>query len=183
MIRSEAIDLLVKQDLVHLSSMARESMLIDWWSIDTEDAEYEKLPKALKHELRRTEHPDDPMRAIFDPLLKIALRHSYVGVVNSFLESRLTAIGIHERVDGLVEMLEACPCCGYRSLRERGAYGICRVCFWEDDGTEELGRVSSPNGMSLQEARVNFQSYGAVAEKDRRHVLADGKERFVRSGV
>jgi Cysteine-rich CPCC len=182
-IRDEAINLLVNQDLAHLSSEERESLLIDWWSIDTEDAEYEKLPKDLKQEIRRAEHPDNPMKAIFDPLLKIALRHSYVGVVNSFLESRLATIGIHERVDGLVEILEACPCCGYRNLRERGAYDICRVCFWEDDGTEEPGRVSSPNGMSLQEARVNFRFYGAVAEKDRTHVLADGKERFVRSGV
>lgn len=183
MIRQEAIDLVVNQDLAHLSSDARESLLVDWWSIDSEDAEYEKLPNDLKRELQRNEHPEDPMRSIFDPLLKVALRHSYIGVVNSYLEKRLAAMRIFEAVDGLAEALEACPCCGYRSLRERGGYEICRVCFWEDDGTEELGRVSSPNGMSLQEARTNFQSFGAVAEKDLGYVLADGKERFAQSGA
>jgi len=27
----------------------------------------------------------------------------------------------------------SCPCCGYLTLPERGAYDICPVCFWEDD--------------------------------------------------
>jgi hypothetical protein len=30
-----------------------------------------------------------------------------------------------------------CPCCGYRTLLERGAYDICQVCFWEDDGQDD----------------------------------------------
>lgn len=30
--------------------------------------------------------------------------------------------------------LYQCPCCDYFSLDDRGEYGICSVCFWEDDG-------------------------------------------------
>src|SRR3569833_2977032 len=29
-----------------------------------------------------------------------------------------------------------CPCCGVRTLIERGGYDICSVCFWEDDGQD-----------------------------------------------
>jgi hypothetical protein len=30
-----------------------------------------------------------------------------------------------------------CPCCGFRTLNERGGYDICPVCFWEDDGQDD----------------------------------------------
>src|SRR5579885_3179586 len=31
----------------------------------------------------------------------------------------------------------SCPCCGYKTLDERGGYDICPVCFWEDDGQDD----------------------------------------------
>ncbi|MFG2656055.1 CPCC family cysteine-rich protein [Streptomyces sp. NPDC048425] len=30
-----------------------------------------------------------------------------------------------------------CPCCGFITLAERGAFEICDVCYWEDDGQDE----------------------------------------------
>ena len=30
-----------------------------------------------------------------------------------------------------------CPCCGFRTLEERGMSEICPVCFWEDDGQDD----------------------------------------------
>ena len=30
-----------------------------------------------------------------------------------------------------------CPCCGYPTLQERGAYEICFLCTWEDDGQDD----------------------------------------------
>jgi hypothetical protein len=44
-----------------------------------------------------------------------------------------------------------CPCCGHRSLPDGpGAYEVCPVCLWEDDGTPTgpYG-VGGPNGYSL----------------------------------
>jgi hypothetical protein len=26
-----------------------------------------------------------------------------------------------------------CPCCGYKTLSEERSWGICEICFWEDD--------------------------------------------------
>ena len=31
----------------------------------------------------------------------------------------------------------ACPCCGFRTLDDRGGDDICPVCFWEDDGQDD----------------------------------------------
>jgi hypothetical protein len=56
-----------------------------------------------------------------------------------------------------------CPCCNYPTLPERGAYHICPLCFWEDDGQDEPFQNEvwgGPNGdYSLTEARNNFSKY------------------------
>lgn len=60
---------------------------------------------------------------------------------------------------------QACPCCGYLTLSERGAYEVCRVCFWEDDGQDDhdadVVRGGPNSSISLTEARRNFAAYGA----------------------
>lgn len=62
-----------------------------------------------------------------------------------------------------------CPCCRNFTLDEVAMYEICPVCFWEDDGTTgEHG--FSPNGLPLEEARLNYLRFGANSERDRRHV-------------
>lgn len=183
MTRNEAIDMLVRRDLAQLSIDERETLLLDWWSIDANDRDYDSLPSLLKVALVRTDQPDDPGATLYDPLLQVALRRSYVGVLSSYLENQIATLGRSDTVDGDVEALETCPCCGYRSLRERGVFEICRVCFWEDDGTTEPDRVSGPNHMTLGEARLNIQRFGAVTEKAQSYVLPDGKERFALAGT
>jgi hypothetical protein len=179
MTRTEAIELLVQRELAALGPEERQSLLLDWWSIDADDPEYEELPQLLKAALRVRDVPDDPKSLIYDPLLLVALRHAYVGVVNSYLETRLRALGRTDEVEGIVERLEECPCCGYRSLDERGTYDICRVCFWEDDGSAG-DTHSGPNHMTLNEARQKVAEIGAVHEGSLRAVLPDRRERYAR---
>ncbi|BBB62096.1 hypothetical protein UNDKW_3823 [Undibacterium sp. KW1] len=179
MTRDEAIDLLGQHDLARLSREEREALLLDWWPINAGDPEYESLPDLLKVKIARTDEPDDPNSAIYDPLLQIALKHAYIGVVNSYLKNQITLLGLDDVVEGDVEELATCPCCGYRSLEESAAYDICRVCFWEDDGTTEFDRHSGPNHMTLRDAQQNFQRIGAVTEEVRRYVLSDGRDRYL----
>jgi hypothetical protein len=81
--------------------------------------------------------------------------------------------------DSVVESARAgvvynCPCCGYKTLRERGHYQICKVCFWEDDGQDEKDADKvrgGPNGsLSLTQARANFLKFGACEERFMKHV-------------
>jgi Cysteine-rich CPCC len=62
-----------------------------------------------------------------------------------------------------------CPCCGYKTLKGRGNYEICLVCYWEDDGQDDPDAdivVGGPNGsLSLTQARANFQQFGAADER------------------
>lgn len=58
----------------------------------------------------------------------------------------------------------ACPCCGWISLSERGAFDICTVCWWEDDGQDNVDAnvvMGGPNSnLSLTQARANFLVHG-----------------------
>lgn len=68
-----------------------------------------------------------------------------------------------------------CPCCGHRTLHERGAYEICRQCGWEDDGQDDHDSAvvrGGPNGrLSLDAARVLYRAEGGESE---RHVIPSG---------
>lgn len=59
-----------------------------------------------------------------------------------------------------------CPCCGHRTLDERGGYEICPQCGWEDDGQDnhDSGVVrGGPNGkLSLDAARAAYVEHGGV---------------------
>lgn len=62
-------------------------------------------------------------------------------------------------------MKAPCPCCGWRTLLERGAFEMCPVCWWEDDGQDEADADvvrGGPNGsLSLSDARANYRKFGA----------------------
>lgn len=63
-----------------------------------------------------------------------------------------------------------CPCCGFETLAERGAYLICRVCWWEDDGQDEPDADKirgGPNSYyALTHARKNFRDHGHMYDLD-----------------
>ena len=62
-----------------------------------------------------------------------------------------------------------CPCCGCKTLDQRGGFEICQVCFWEDDGQDDYDADvvrGGPNGaISLSEARANYCRLGAWEER------------------
>lgn len=62
-----------------------------------------------------------------------------------------------------------CPCCEFKTLDQPGAFEICAVCQWEDDGQGDRDLVvvrGGPNGdLSLQQARLNFAAFGACSEE------------------
>jgi hypothetical protein len=63
-----------------------------------------------------------------------------------------------------------CACCGYLTIDEE--YDICPVCDWEADPVQERDptRAGGANGISLIEARANFQAMGAKGLDHLKHV-------------
>ena len=67
--------------------------------------------------------------------------------------------------DSVTHRLHRCPCCGCRTLRQRGGLEQCPVCAWADAGQDafDADKVrGGPNGeLSLRPARVNYRRFGA----------------------
>ncbi|MCB9891958.1 MAG: hypothetical protein H6833_09950 [Planctomycetes bacterium] len=82
--------------------------------------------------------------------------------------------------DRPAELPLRCPCCGNKTLDERGAFEICPVCFWEDDGQDDYDADvirGGPNGsLSLTTARTNYRRFGASDERSLGHVRAPRPE-------
>ena len=51
-----------------------------------------------------------------------------------------------------------CRCCTSKTLRGRGQFERCPVCYWEDDGMDQ-------DNLRLGEARTNYQRFGACEER------------------
>lgn len=136
----------------------------------------------MKQEILQTDEPvADVMSKRYDPLLMEVLKCEYVGVKNDYLSEQVSKIlGEEILVEGEEERLFACPCCMYQTLTERGQFEICPVCFWEDDGSNELTHYSGPNHMTVAEGKSNFIKYGAVAKSSQGFIKHDAKRRYFR---
>ncbi|WP_374465154.1 CPCC family cysteine-rich protein [Chryseobacterium sp.] len=94
------------------------------------------------------------------------LKGKYTGVKVSYIEEKIkTLYQLPIAVIGVVEKLNPCPCCNFRTIFEKGNYQICPVCFWEDDGNTDDMKTSSANHMTLKEARDNFKTKGAISDQ------------------
>lgn len=165
--RTKAISIILKHDVCMLSKDERELMLLNCWGIDANDPEFKIFSESLQHELLNEKEPIyDVLDDRYDLLLFYSIRESYYGVKNEYL-SKLVSEILKENivVEGQPEKLFACPCCKYETIKERGNYDICPMCFWEDDGSDDPLRYSSSNHMTLVEGRNNYIKFGAVKEE------------------
>lgn len=177
--RVEAVALIVADLAVKLSARERADALLNAWSVREPDAGFVDLPEELRTRMVERDEPDDPDERLYDPLVALALRWQFRGVLNSYLEERLAAVGITATVEGPVEPTVACPCCGFFSLEARNALEICRVCLWEDTGDDpELH--SGPNHMTLREGRANFVQHGVCEPRLRAATELDLSRRYRR---
>jgi len=82
------------------------------------------------------------------------------------LAKKFTNVSKQRAEDG---SLYHCPCCGCRTLTERGGFNLCPVCFWEDDGQDDHDADEirgGPNAcLSLTEGRNNYRQFVACEQR------------------
>lgn len=148
LLRNEALEIVAFRELVSMSIEEREDILIDVYS---DEDKYLEIKDYTSPDLNSD---------IID-----YLKEDFKGYVSSYLESQVSSIfGVSVTVIGEVGTLLKCPCCGYKTIESEKQYLICKVCYWEEDGTREDNQYSSVNHMTLKEAKVNYRSIGAVSE-------------------
>jgi hypothetical protein len=89
---------------------------------------------------------------------------------------RAGVVSLHRSEDATwnFAFVSACPCCKYLTLHERGRHEICPVCFWEDDGQDDVDadvdRGGPNRALSLSQARQNYQAFGVSDRSFLHHV-------------
>ncbi|SDW89960.1 Cysteine-rich CPCC [Marininema mesophilum] len=179
--RDQAILIIVENELRGLTKEKREEMLLNWWSIDEEDSEFNRLSDGLQKEIVEESGPlYDPLNKKYDPLILEGLKNKFIGVKNAYLSKRVSNIEDREIiVTGEEEKLFACPCCRYRTIEDRGHYEICPVCFWEDDGSDQATVYSFPNHMTLEQGRFNFDKFGCVNDRLKNKLCKDSVDMYI----
>ncbi len=164
--RQQAIEEYSKIKLTELSQKERAEQLEvmtleDWSDMD----EWNSLPKSIQKEFEYGEEIKNPQSEKYNSVLMIWLKYNLQSVTNEFLSEKLNI----ETIIGEPVELESCPCCGYRTIGERGNYDICKVCWWEDDGQDNQHSeqvMGGPNyGISLVMGRYNYLVYGLYSPK------------------
>ena len=156
--RSEAITLICKKEMKSLNKEEREGHILNMWSIDEKDIEFNCLSKVLKKEIMSNEYPSEDLEnSHYNKLILLSLSSEFKGVTNSFISTKLLKMGLGKyHIYGEIEKLEICPCCNYNTLDARGEYDICSLCYWEDTGVDELDIYVPVNQQSLREAKTKF---------------------------
>ena len=147
--RDEAKNLLTFIDLVNCKEEDRYEILLDVYS---EDDGFEKI-----------NNHNDP---IYNKDIFGYLKMGYLGVTNTYLSKvLLEKLSVAIEIKGSIEHLFPCPCCGYKTIEERGQYYICKVCKWEDDGSDSADSYSSVNRMTLKDGRRKFEESKYQSDK------------------
>lgn len=163
--REQALELMAYLSIIKMDNEEREGILIDVFS---EDDSFKNI--------------SDYSDPVYNPKIIEYLKNNFIGITNQYIEEFL-----NDRLDSQVQVIGEdakmieCPCCGYQTLDSRGQYDICKVCYWEDDGSNEPDRYSSVNSMTLQEARDNFRKSGAISDSFKESVDSEGKLKYRKS--
>lgn len=87
-------------------------------------------------------------------------------VSNEYIGRRLSEMFSSDiKILGAPDLYESCLCCGYRTIKSRGEYFICPVCYWEDDGLMDVEGYGHANKMTLKQAIENYKTIGASDAK------------------
>ncbi|WP_241308935.1 CPCC family cysteine-rich protein [Chryseobacterium arthrosphaerae] len=137
--------------------------------------EYSKLTLEEKEELIECEGIEEV--EIFE-----YLKEKYTGIKISYIEEKIkTLYQFPLIITGTPKELIACPCCNYKTISERGNYEICPVCFWEDDGSNDEFKYSHVNHTTLNDAKKNFKTKGAILDKFLNSVDSEGKLKYYKT--
>ncbi len=161
-----AVKKYVELKLSELSNHERDEqlgvMLLEAWG---EAEEWDALPQCVKEEFEGDKLKYLPESDRYNDVLRVWIKDDVIGASNTYLIQQLSKRGVEvNNIVGEPEELFACPCCGRKSLEEQASFDVCRVCWWEDDGQDNIDahkKLGGPNyGISLSQARYNYLTQG-----------------------
>lgn len=126
-----------------------------------------------------------PGNPIYRPVLIEKMKQPFRGATNEYLVEYLRNV-VGESVEGVEGALPSwlpCPACGYHTFEIIGDWDTCAVCGWNSDPVQEAmpNDPTGANGISLNEARANFEKIGAITPEKKRDISPEARHRYPRS--
>ena len=169
--RDTAIKLLSENEYNSIDAEAKISIVVSYWH----SFENNIFDKNLVNYLKENE-PEDT--EYYDPIFKelvifgLTVQNSYFN--NIYLSSKLSdLLDEHVTVEGDERQGKIrCPLCQFFTLTERLDYDICRICKWEDDGTEiiDINRYSSCNHDFFQAYQHRFLTTANMEQLHQKYI-------------
>ena len=154
--RNDAFKMISAYEVDHIVEDEKLNVLLDYWFI-YEDENVE-LNDDLRNFLKKNDFSDiSEYSNFFDEVVVIGKIENNKIYSNVHISKKLFEyLGLSDDVEGdEKKKLYKCPCCGFYSLKMKSEYEICRICKWEDDGSEEL-TYSFSNKNTLHDYRSDF---------------------------
>jgi hypothetical protein len=186
--RNEALEKIAWQKLKKLSAEEAADLIVEFFN--------EPLKPSLREQLNitaviqwetHTPPPDlKPGNPIYRPILLDRMKRPFRGATNEYLAEYLqNVVGLDvDTVAGDLPGWLPCPVCGFHTFEVVGDWDTCPVCGWNSDPVQEAVHddPTGANGISLNEARQNYQTIGAITEEKLAELDPEEKKKYPRAG-
>ncbi len=184
--RQEALEKIAWYSLKKLSRDEAEKLIIEFFDEPLKPSLREKLNITVIAQFETRQVPDDlnPGNPIYRPVLIDKLKRPFRGATNEYLaEFLISKAGLKiDKVTGDLPGWLPCPVCGYQTFETLGAWDNCPICGWNSDPVQETihDDPTGGNGISLNDARKNYQSIGAITKAKFSEIDPEEKKKYPR---
>ena len=185
--RSEALEKIAWHQLKKLSREEATELIIEFFNEPLKPSLREQLNITAIMQWETHQPPNDlkPGNPIYRPILIDKMKQTFRGATNNYLAEYIRKeLGLNvDAVEGKLPSWLPCPACGYHTFAVVGDWGTCPVCGWVSDPVQEAMHddPTGANGISLNEARKNFQTFGAISQEKLAEVDPEGRNKYPRT--
>ncbi len=182
--REEALDKIAWYNLKKLSKDEAHDIILTFFDEPLKPSLQEQLNITVVVQYNTRTPPEDlnPGNPMYRPILLDRMKRPFRGATNAYLMKYL-----REKVKTQVDSIEGnppdwlpCPVCSHRVFETLGAWDNCPVCGWNSDPMQEAmpDEPIGGNGISLNQARQNFQEFGAITKAKLETLDPDDRNKF-----
>lgn len=185
--RNEALEKIAWHELKKLSREEATDLIIEFFNEPLKPSLREQLNITAIIQWETHQPPSDlkPGNPIYRPILLDKMKRPFRGATNEYLAEYLNQeVGqTVEAVEGELPGWLPCPVCGYHTFEVVGDWDTCPVCGWNSDPMQEAmpDDPVGANSISLNQARANFEKWGAITQEKLAQLRPDAKRRYPKS--
>lgn len=187
--RQEALEKIAWHQLKKLSREEATELIVEFFNEPLKPSLREKLNITAILQWETHQPPDDlkPGNPIYRPILLEKMKRPFRGATNEYLANYLrNVVGLKvDTVEGALPTWLPCPVCGRHTFEVVGDWDICPVCGWSSDPVQEAMHddPTGANSVSLNEARQNFQEFGAITREKLADLDPEEKKKYPKSDI